>query len=237
MEYDAKGPLLKVLLLIGDGSSRIGTLTELPRFPDGRLALEHVLETLHSAVPSASTIYLSVYDETQLKGIETVLKDIVARAGAVNKVEHHEHEHDHEHHHPSFPELKPIVDAQEEDIGPAAGLITAHSLYPDAKWLIFACNYPLLPPPALQQLILEYQSPVTCFVNEGGLLEPLIAIWDSEALQMLNENVKNGKFGLDGVVKGVKGRLVKPLREQWITCAKTRKEWDEAMTILASRGE
>ncbi|PMD17190.1 hypothetical protein NA56DRAFT_708070 [Hyaloscypha hepaticicola] len=126
-----------------------------------------------------------------------------------------------------FHSLKPIFDEQ-EDIGSAAGLLAAHSLHPDTKWLVLSCEYPFLPPPALQQLILEYQSPVTCFANETGLAQPLVAIWDSEVLEKLRGGVKSGKTELNGVVEEINRRLIRLLWEQWITRADTKEEWDEA---------
>jgi hypothetical protein len=90
MEYEAGGPLLKVLLLIRGESSCMGSRRELLRFPDGRLAIEHALETLHSAVPSASTIYISLHDESQLENIETSLKDIAVWARASEDAERDE---------------------------------------------------------------------------------------------------------------------------------------------------
>lgn len=192
--------------------------------------LEHALETLHSAVPSASTIYISLHDEIQLENIETTLKEIAERTAA----EAEPTEHDHHHH--AFPELKPIFDQQGEDIGPAGGLLAAHSINLEAKWLVLACDYPLLPPSGLQQLILEYQAPVTCFKNESGSADPLIAIWGPEALEGLKERVHNETSDLDGIVEAMKGKSVNPLREQWITRAQTREEWDAAMGVLAWRG-
>jgi len=220
MEYDSEGPPLKLLLLIGGNAFRIGTRKELLPFADGRPGLEHALETLHSAVPSASTIYISLHDKSQLEGIEPFLKDIVARARVAEDAEHEEHDH----HLHSFPELKPIFDNQEEDIGLAAGLLAARSIHPDSKWLVLSCDYPFLPPAALQQLILEYQPPVTCFVNESRVEEPLIGIWDELALERLKRSVGEGRSSLREVVRELKGRLVKPLREVWITNINTREE-------------
>jgi molybdopterin-guanine dinucleotide biosynthesis protein A len=220
MEYDSEGPLLNLLVLIGGKSSRMGTREELLSFQDGRPALEHALETLHGAVPSASTIYIYLHNESQLDGIETQLKDIVARARAAEDAEPEEHDH---HQHP-FPELKPIFDRRDEDMGPAAGLLAAHSIHPAEKWLVIACDYPLLSPAAFQQLILEYQPPLTCFVNESGIAQPLIGIWDEQALEKLKENVGQGENGLESVVMEMEAKLVKPLREIWIMGANTREE-------------
>jgi molybdopterin-guanine dinucleotide biosynthesis protein A len=168
MDVGSSDPIIKPLLLIGGQSSRIVTRKELLQFPDGLRSFEHALETLHSAVPTAPTIYISLHDETQLQAIQYKI-DQASSAGAEFKVEDHGHV--------SNPELKPIFDAQEKDIGPAAGLLAAYSLFPDAIWMVLGCNYPLLPPTALQQLILEYEAPITCFLNDNDFAEPLIALW------------------------------------------------------------
>ena len=218
MEYDSQGPILKVLLLIGGNSTATGSPKGLLRHPDGQLAFEHTLNTLHSAVPSASTIYISLQDITQLSYIEPTLKNIAVRR--TTDAEHHEHDD----HRPTFPECCPLVNRQDEDIGPAAGLLNAHNIHPESTWLVLSCDYPLLPPSSLQQLILEYQYPVTCFVNEKGIAEPLIGIWGAEALEKLKENGRNGRNDLYAVVEEMKGKLVKPLREEWITPTNTREE-------------
>jgi molybdopterin-guanine dinucleotide biosynthesis protein A len=218
MEYDSKGPILKILLLIGGNSSATGSPKELLQHPDSQLAFEHTLNTLHSAVPSASTIYISLQDITQLANIEPILKDIAVRRAT--DAEHREHGD----HRPTFPECCPMINQQDEDIGPAGGLFNAHSIHPESTWLVLSCGYPLLPPSALQQLILEYQCPVTCFVNEKGIAEPLIGIWGAEALEKLKENRRSGSINLHAVVEEMRGKLVKPLREEWITPTNTRGE-------------
>lgn len=208
MEYDSKGPILKVFLLIGGNSSAMGSHKGLLPHPDGQLAFEHILNTLHSAVPSASTIYISLPDITQLAYIEPTLKDIAVRR--TTDAEHDEHND----HRPTFPQCCPLVNRQDEDIGPAAGLLNAYSIHPESTWLVLSCDYPLLQPSALQQLIMEYQNPVTCFVNEKGIAEPLIGIWGAEALEKLKENGRIQSNDLRTVVEEIKGKLVKPLREE-----------------------
>lgn len=172
MEHEGGGPAINILLLIGGKSSRMGTRKELLKFPDGRVAFEHALETIHDAVPTASTIFISVHNKAQLEGIEARLNDIVTLNRTAEDARHDQHglnQH-------AFPMLKPIFDGQGADIGPAAGLLAAYSRHPEAKWLVLGCDYPLLPPSALQQLVREYQSPATCFINKSGFAEPLIAI-------------------------------------------------------------
>lgn len=172
MEFENRGPLLKPLLLIGGASSRMGTRKELLPFPDGRLSIEHALKTLQSAVPTASTIYISLHNQSQLSAIQPALE----RFEEQQKIRHScSHDEEHEHN-ASTAELQPIFDGQDVEIGPAGGLLAAYSADRKTKWLVLGCDYPLLPPSALQQLMLEYEDPATCFENESGFAEPLIAI-------------------------------------------------------------
>jgi molybdopterin-guanine dinucleotide biosynthesis protein A len=71
------------------------------------------------------------------------------------------HTYEHCHDRRRAPIRVPIFDDQQEDIGLAGGLLAAHAMLPGATFLVLGCDYPLLPPTALQQLILEYITPVT----------------------------------------------------------------------------
>jgi len=70
---------------------------------------------------------------------------------------------------------------------------------------------PPSPPSAIQQLILEYEYPVTCFINEEGSYE------------------------LNGVVKSVSGKMVRPLRESWVREVGTREEWEGVRMVPGVR--
>jgi hypothetical protein len=202
MEYSAEGPLLKPLLLIDDQSPLISTSKELP------LAFSHALSTLHSALPSASTIYISLSSESQLESIGPHLANFSSSNLTPLPSESQSQDHEHEHH---FPELQLIINNNSEP-SLSSALLAAHALHPNSKWLVLGCGYRNLPPTALQQLILEYEDPVTCFVDEKGGME-VIGIWSPEALERMKGEVESGA---DGVVKGKKGKLVRPLREEWI---------------------
>lgn len=228
MEFDSKGPVLKLLLIIGGQPSRMETPKELLPFPDGRSAFEHALSTLHSAVPSASTIYISIYDQSLEAEIELRLKDLSPIFNS-NTPTGHEHSD-------ILPSLQVLpVLGLEPDIGPAASILAAHSLHPDSNWLVLSCDYPLLPASAIQQLILEYSPPVTCFLNENGIAQPMIGIWGPEALSRLRNNVAHGYGQLVDAVKAVDGKLVRTLRKLWTKTCNTMAEWEEIAKIL--RGE
>lgn len=225
-----RNPDIRPLILMGGHSSRMGYPKSLLPFPDGRPAFEHTIETIRAAIPNAGTIYLSLRDRAQLEDIQdtlqkklTITKDNM-QLGSSNPHMLQGLEH--------LGQLEVIFD-DKADIGPASGLLAAHQLSSQASWLVIACDYPLLRPAAIHQLLSEYQHqpPVTCFVNQEGFSEPLISIWSSEALEQLKRNVERGKSGLSNVIKDVNGKQLAAHEEIWIKGVNTKKEWEEAMLI------
>lgn len=82
-------------------------------------------------------------------------------------------------------------------IGPLGGILSAMAAYPDAAWLLLACDLPLVTPQTIRYLI-EHRDPqktATAFISSSDRLpEPLCAIWEagsrSKALQLLSEGVQ-----------------------------------------------
>ncbi|CZT43588.1 uncharacterized protein RSE6_03650 [Rhynchosporium secalis] len=227
MEYDAKGPLIKPLLLLGEQADANYAI----RFPNGLLAFELALQTLHSAIPSADTIYISVCDEIQVEAI----RFRVENPGPLFPPHAHS---DHDHEATQSPRLEIIFYNKTGSFNASstssAGLHVAHDLFPYVKWLVLGSGYPLLPPPALQQLILELEDPVTCFVREDGILEPWLGIWGCEAPKILKTAMGDEVLEVDvlkRVFEEVQGKQVKPLREEWLTKPRTKKDWDDAIQI------
>src|SRR5262245_13674468 len=76
--------------------------------------------------------------------------------------------------------LPQIVDRQ-PGRGPIAGIETALSEYPDAAWLILACDLPFLSEATLQNLIKhrDVSKIATAYRSaHDGFPEPLCAIWE-----------------------------------------------------------
>ncbi|KAK0102091.1 hypothetical protein ONS96_006054 [Cadophora gregata f. sp. sojae] len=216
MEYDANGPVLNLLLMLGEQLSLAGVDAAFLPFPDGLLAFEHALQTLHSAVPSADTIYISLKDEGQKSKLQLRLDNPSPLFPS------QDHSDDNHHSHHQTPKLEIIPEqarqARSGDVHLDA-LFAVHKICPDAKWLALGCDFPLLPPSALQQLVLEYRDPVTCFMKENGAAEPFLGIWASEALGHLHTHVESKPCDenvLRVVFEDLQGNLVKPLREKWI---------------------
>lgn len=118
------------------------------------------------------------------------------------------------------------------DIGPAAGMVAAYYEDPAARWLVVACDFPLLTHAALRQLRDASVGPLTCFVNGGGFLEPLLAVWSPDALRRLEANVDDGILGPMAVVRELKGKCIRPVEEKWLFNANTKVELDVAIDMM-----
>lgn len=92
-------------------------------------------------------------------------------------------------------QLPQIVDAYEAS-SPAAGILTAQDRYPEAAWLVLACDLPLLDAATLERLI-EARDPAaeaTAFRSRfDDLPEPLCAIWEPASHALLAQRLRDGK--------------------------------------------
>ena len=75
-------------------------------------------------------------------------------------------------------------------IGPLAGIISALEAYPDASWLVLACDLPNVDDRTLEFLLRSraVDKPFTAFRSSSdGLPEPLCAIYRPESLPVLKD--------------------------------------------------
>jgi molybdenum cofactor guanylyltransferase len=89
--------------------------------------------------------------------------------------------------------LKPVFDMA-LDIGPAAGILAAHERNPEVAWLVLACDMPNVTSKTISSLVTrrDPSRAATAFVLSGEI-EPLFAIWESEALAFLKREVQLGR--------------------------------------------
>ena len=81
------------------------------------------------------------------------------------------------------------------DGGPAAGLLAARELAPQAAWLVTACDLPLLDAVTLARLVVarEPSAGATAYRSpRDGRAEPLCAIYEPAALEQLAERAEKG---------------------------------------------
>jgi molybdopterin-guanine dinucleotide biosynthesis protein A len=92
--------------------------------------------------------------------------------------------------------LPQIVDSYDA-IGPAAGILSAQEQYPNAAWLVLACDLPLLDAETLQRLITARDPAIdaTAFTSShDGLPEPLCAIWEPSSHTLLKQRYDGGSY-------------------------------------------
>lgn len=132
-------------------------------------------------------------------------------------------------------EFKTILD-RDEFRGPYNGLLSAHESYPDAAWLVLACDLPLINENSLKELIelRKKEKMATAFANKNNPLpEPLCAIWEPKSLQTSISYLRAGngtcprKFLINNDVS-----LVFPDREEVLLNANSQAEYQEALQKL-----
>ncbi|TLS23622.1 uncharacterized protein PpBr36_06399 [Pyricularia pennisetigena] len=206
---------MRPLLLAGGKSTRMGSPKHLLSLPDGQPLYLRLAKTLHAACPGSVPVVVSLAHDSIL---DQTLRNATEQGGCMLAPEGWQ---------PSdglstpnkqhLPILKVLIDEGEgtrlESAGPAAGLLAAHRAYPSATWLVLACDFPFCTTEILHQLQSEYQSPVTCFRNDEGFIEPLLAIWSPDALRRLEDNTANGNSSPSAVVRQLGGLVLAPPRQ------------------------
>lgn len=90
---------------------------------------------------------------------------------------------------------KQIVDIQ-NDLGPIAGILAAQARYPEAAWLVLACDLPFLAPATLSHLISNRHRErlATAYrSSRDGLPEPLCAIYEPASRESIAAYVASGR--------------------------------------------
>ena len=79
--------------------------------------------------------------------------------------------------------------------GPMAGILSAFAQQPDTAWLVVACDLPFLDTQTVQELIRQRDDtvPATAYRSvHGGLPEPLCAIYEPAARDILQDFLNQG---------------------------------------------
>ncbi len=92
----------------------------------------------------------------------------------------------------------PLIVDRETGQGPAAGLLAAWGLYPEAAWLILAADMPHVSSEVLRTLVAGRDPGrlATAFRHGDGTLEPLCAVWEPMAARALAGAVAAGRSSL-----------------------------------------
>jgi molybdopterin-guanine dinucleotide biosynthesis protein A len=130
--------------------------------------------------------------------------------------------------------LPAIMDVHEE-AGPVAGILAAQGQFPDAAWLVVACDLPFLDAATLEYLIAQRAPARTATAYRSahdGLPEPLCAIWEPASHAALEAAVASGKYCPRAVLKTADVRLLELPHAGALDNVNTREEWAAARARL-----
>jgi molybdopterin-guanine dinucleotide biosynthesis protein A len=128
-----------------------------------------------------------------------------------------------------------IVDEQEE-LGPSGGILAAQRRYPQAAWLVLACDLPFLEGRTLDHLIAA-RAPeriATAYRSaRDGLPEPLCAIYEPASHAALSRAVRGGQRCPRKFLIGADVLLIDPPDPRALENVNTPEEFERARAVLA----
>lgn len=120
--------------------------------------------------------------------------------------------------------------------GPFNGMLSAHRRYPEAAWLVMACDLPFVNREIINSLITlrHPQKAATAFATKSsGLPEPLCALWEAQTLAAAVDYLKSGagscprKFLLQQDLQ-----LIYPQEDDWLFNANSPEDFKQAQKLL-----
>jgi molybdenum cofactor guanylyltransferase len=133
-----------------------------------------------------------------------------------------------------------IVDTR-EGLGPIAGIIAAQARYPDAAWLVLACDLPFLEAATLDYLLAERDParPATAFRSShsdnpkhNGLPEPLCTIYEPSSREAILAHMASGKDCPRKFLISANTRLLDQPNPRALDNVNTPEEYGSAMANL-----
>jgi len=136
----------------------------------------------------------------------------------------------------SFSERAPLIIDNNEYRGPFNGILSAYTEHPEVAWLVLACDLPLLDEDGLAELVKNRKANkfATALSSKGSRLpEPLIAIWEPQALVASKSYLKTAqsscprKFLINSEIE-----LVEPSSEDQLYNANSMEDYQLAKEKL-----
>jgi molybdopterin-guanine dinucleotide biosynthesis protein A len=127
-----------------------------------------------------------------------------------------------------------IVDDR-ENLGPIAGIVAAQARYPQAAWLILACDLPFVDEPTLAYLVRERDSERVATAyrsSHNGLPEPLCAIFEPAGREALLAYIAAGKDCPRKFLINSDVRLLDQLNPRALDNVNTPEEYGSAVSAL-----
>ena len=201
-------PDFGIAILAGGSSSRMGIPKHLLTDVDGIPMYLSQLRMLHNTFPDAKHLCIMVQNESQRATI-SIPRDVDARVLS-----------------------QETLGREVGQTGPATAVFSASTFDHTCHWLIVPCDYPLLAGSELRHLCIKYRDPVTCFRNGNGEIEPLVAMWNPEALSHIDIRTMRTRDDLSVLIERLAGTKISPVYDHSLFNTNTKEDWDDAMQLL-----
>ena len=122
--------------------------------------------------------------------------------------------------------------AQFSNHGPLGGILSAMTEYPDASWLVLACDLPFITDETVQSLLIQRDASkmATAFIStQDALPEPLCTIWENHAFESILKLFKEGIHCPRKILIKSNAHLIKQSNPHWLDNINTPQEYEQIM--------
>ena len=123
-------------------------------------------------------------------------------------------------------------------IGPLGGIVSALTQFPNAPWLVMACDLPFVTQETVEYLI-ERRNPqkiATAYISAHDQLpEPLCAIWEPRAHLKILDFLKQGIQCPRKILIKSDIQLIEQKDKRWLDNANTPEEFQNALKALQQK--
>ena len=134
---------------------------------------------------------------------------------------------------PGIEDCEIVRDAEGASLGPIAGMVAGMSLYPEADWLILACDLPRLDVETLSNLVSSHRDDETFLSYQSefdGLPEPLCAFYAQGALPILKQAQADDLRCPRKILILNNCRLLEPVTARALENANTPEDWENSIS-------
>lgn len=132
-----------------------------------------------------------------------------------------------------------VIEDELDNAGPLGAIVSAFHRNRNCAWVVIACDLPLLDKQTIQYLIQNrdenciattFQSP------NDGLPEPLVSIWETDALPLLETALSEGRYSPQKILTKAKVKLLDSRKTSALMNVNTPEEKEIAMQFIKKKG-
>jgi len=112
------------------------------------------------------------------------------------------------------------------DLGPLGGLYSIFKSYPNKSILIIATDMPEVEISHIEYLLenRDENAVATCYKNKDGFVEPLFAIWENSASDIIENLIKGKKLSMRMILKNHNAKIIAIQNEKALLNINTEEE-------------